>query len=368
MRSERVLVMKKRSLKDVKKANRQLIIQLILSNENMSRIELSNQTGLSPSTVSSLVSELLDQGILVENGVRVVTAGRSRTELQINPQLGIVAVAEIGRNSAELYLYDMALKSSHKEVIANTYMAGNELLIGITSAIFRVVGDEALHTGKLKGMGLLFQEDMIASEFNVMYSTGFASATISLREALVTQFHIPVTEEYSQTYTVRQVLEKEQDDTSKNQAHITIGSRVVVDVTQNGNTIALRNGLSADVTSLFAAEGDRADVRQLLESCTQLQKTQGEIGNVKGMLEPLTLKLTRMIETLCTLFSLDVVFIIGKIAHTASFEAMLTKRVEQSLPPDDRPKIIVLQQADQGAAKLMAGNLRQNLLCGDMQA
>jgi DNA-binding Lrp family transcriptional regulator len=360
--------MKKQSLKDVKMTNRRLIIQLVLTNGSLSRIELAARTGLSPSTVSGIVNDLLSQQILVESGVYVVTGGRSRQELQINPQYGIVAVAEIGRKGAALYVYDMALQSSRKEEIADHYMAGNELLAGITAAIFRAVSGEALHAGKMKGIGLLFQEDMSASDFSVMYSTGFSSATISLREALVTQFHIPVTEEYSQAYTIRHILEKETTDAVENHAHIHIGSRVVVDVTQGGSSLALHDGPCTDVTSLLAQQGEQADIRRLLDTCGHLPQEPTEIRKAEPTLEQLTAMLGRLIAMLSTLFSLDAVFVSGHVAQLAAFAELLTGYTQRLLPPGSCPRIVALKQGDAGTVKMMAGRLRRKVLCENVLA
>ena len=62
----------------------------------LSRVEIAQRTELAGSTVSALVGELLEEGVLVEAGA-VTTAGRSRTALTVNPSYGSVVVFEIGR-------------------------------------------------------------------------------------------------------------------------------------------------------------------------------------------------------------------------------------------------------------------------------
>ena len=51
--------MKKSSLRTVKEKNRRLILRALLTEGGLSRIELAKQTGLSPSTITALVGELL---------------------------------------------------------------------------------------------------------------------------------------------------------------------------------------------------------------------------------------------------------------------------------------------------------------------
>ena len=167
--------MKKTGLKEMKRRNREMLIRTILEKGGLSRIELAHETQLSPSTVSALVGELLEEGILAESGQRAITAGRSRTALDINTEYGCIAVVNIGRKGASLDLFDMCLNRCNGKVLSESYLSGNELLVAITAAVFELFDSASLHAGKVAGFGLLFQEDMKASEFNVMYSTGFSS-------------------------------------------------------------------------------------------------------------------------------------------------------------------------------------------------
>ena len=57
--------MEKRGLKDVKRKNRQTIVDAIIVHNSLSRVEIAQMTELAPSTVSSLVTELLSEGVLV---------------------------------------------------------------------------------------------------------------------------------------------------------------------------------------------------------------------------------------------------------------------------------------------------------------
>ncbi|MFR7838465.1 MAG: hypothetical protein ACLU19_10700 [Faecalibacterium sp.] len=115
-------------------------------------------------------------------------------------------MVDIGRSHAVLYLYDMALQCVFRTVLPDHGGDGNELLTSISDAIFQGFSMEELHAGKMKSIGLLFQDDTEISEFRVMYSTGYTAATISLREALFTQFKVPIVEEYSRVYTVSRAL------------------------------------------------------------------------------------------------------------------------------------------------------------------
>ena len=84
--------MKKSSLRTVKEKNRRLILRALLTEGGLSRIELAKQTGLSPSTITALVGELLAEGVVQESGLRAATAGRSRAGLTICPDYGFISL------------------------------------------------------------------------------------------------------------------------------------------------------------------------------------------------------------------------------------------------------------------------------------
>jgi len=226
--------MKKATLQDMKKDNRRLITQTIMDHENLSRIEISQLSGLSPSTVSSLVSELLNDTILIETGESASTGGRKRIGLSINQDYASITIVDVKRTGAVMRLFDMQLTEQGSKVLADHYISGNDLLISITAAIFEFKAEGCIQSGKLAGIGLLFQEDMTESEFNVMYSTSLSSASISLKDALFTQFHTPVIDEYSQSYSMVQPTVNEEITAYKNSAFIHIGQRVLASITIEG--------------------------------------------------------------------------------------------------------------------------------------
>ena len=116
-------------LKDLKTANRRKVVDVVLNHGPLSRIEISKAAGLSPSTVTGLVSSLLEDGLLIETGNKALTAGRSRTELSVNRNLGVIATLEVGRRSVLLTLFDLMLEPVHSETISPDSLEGNALLV-----------------------------------------------------------------------------------------------------------------------------------------------------------------------------------------------------------------------------------------------
>lgn len=329
--------MRKRGLKDVKRRNRQVIVESVIENGGLSRIEIAQKTELAASTVSTLVSELLQEGILAEAGT-VTTAGRSRTELTVDPEYGSISVVEIGRKETCITCFDMTLKQRKTAVLSRRYISGNELLERIVDCI-NAWQEEV---PPLVGIGLLFQEDMRESDFRVMYSTGFSSASITLKEALMTQYRVVVEEQYSVTYTVTNALSKEVDLDARNSAHISVGSRVIASVTLEGREVPIRKNFCEE----FAVVTEQKDVQ-----------------NGTGDWQRLLQYLGSLITMLCLLFPLETVFLSGTNLPPEEAAEELRQLARCSLPLGQLPQLKFLRPAPaKSGSSVLAQQVRRRIL------
>lgn len=300
--------MRKRGLKDVKRRNRQVIIETVMEKNAVSRVEIAQATELAGSTVSALVGELLEEGILAEAGT-VTTAGRSRTALMINPGFGSVVVFEIGRRESCVTCFDMALQPIRSRKLARRYVTGNELL----GLISKCIDSWQTELPPIVGIGLLFQEDMRESDFRVIYSTGLSSATITLREALMTQYRIPIEEEYSVAYTVTDAMTQELDPEARNSACISVGSRILASVRLDGREIPLRKNFCEELAGAMDWEVPGASAA----SCEE----------VFPFLE-------NLIVMLFALFPLDTVFLSGTLSMSEETMHLLHQLCSRKLSAD----------------------------------
>ncbi|HEX4155462.1 MAG TPA: ROK family transcriptional regulator [Acidobacteriaceae bacterium] len=72
--------------------NRDVILELVRAKQPVARMELARASGLYPSTVSSIVEELIDEGWVVEGGTQRLPRGRRPTLLSLNEDIVMLAV------------------------------------------------------------------------------------------------------------------------------------------------------------------------------------------------------------------------------------------------------------------------------------
>lgn len=328
------------STKDIAYSNKRAVIQALCQKNALSRVELARELSLSPSTVTSIVQDLLQTKLVEESSERVVTAGRSKTLLQLAPEFGLLGLIRVSRQSQELVLVDMALNEYARTTLSKESPSGETLLKGAKVALSNLIDTNAV----LKGIGILLEGDVMESELSVMYSTGHDSATISLVQALESTFRVVVRQFEQSDFALSQVESSDNISDIASYLHLSFGTRVVAQVVCNNNLLPMKEGLNADVTQqLVSADGLQLD------------------------------KLVGLISTAQSLFSLDAVVV--SVPEEESSTSMLqteTSHKSLAIPAllaqkfgrfEDFPKLIVTRMTSRNLLKDAVSALRFACLC-----
>lgn len=98
----------KASKEVMKEINEKLLLREIYNNGGIDRASLAKMTGLSPATVSNVVSQLLENGLILETGVADSTGGRKPILLELNARKHRVLGLKIGLGYLDYVLADLA--------------------------------------------------------------------------------------------------------------------------------------------------------------------------------------------------------------------------------------------------------------------
>lgn len=97
------------TVKDVRRENRSAVLWRLYFHRPCSRQDLAEATGLSQASMTSVVRELLTEGLVTEAGSQESDGGRPRTLLEINPDYGFVVGVDVGETRIQVALYDLTL-------------------------------------------------------------------------------------------------------------------------------------------------------------------------------------------------------------------------------------------------------------------
>jgi N-acetylglucosamine repressor len=103
-----VQVKKGSNVISIKSNNRSLLLNAIKKHNGISRVELSNITGLSKGGISPIISELLNLGMIKETGFIDTDSGRKPIQLEINSSCCYTIVIDWTRKDFTIALVDFA--------------------------------------------------------------------------------------------------------------------------------------------------------------------------------------------------------------------------------------------------------------------
>lgn len=138
---------------DLRRGNRSALLRALYFDAPTSRQALGVATGLSPASVSNVVNELIDAGMVVEAGAVNSDGGRPRTLIEVNRDYGHVVGIDIGETHVRVEMFDLTLgkaiasidgplDSGHDVdvVVSTTVRCLDELLASTGSTYSSVVG------------------------------------------------------------------------------------------------------------------------------------------------------------------------------------------------------------------------------------
>ncbi|MDQ7906216.1 ROK family transcriptional regulator [Phytohabitans sp. ZYX-F-186] len=100
---------KRATVRDMRRRNRAVLLSRLYHDGPSSRQELTGVTGLSAASVSNLVGEMLEQGLVEEAGAVDSDGGRPRTLLRVRPGYAYVVGVDVGETRVRVELFDLAM-------------------------------------------------------------------------------------------------------------------------------------------------------------------------------------------------------------------------------------------------------------------
>src|SRR3954453_19560029 len=109
IKAVRSLETRRTTVRDVRRANRASLLTDLFHGGRQSRQQLGESTALSQASVSNLIGEMIDEGLVEEAGGVASDGGRPRVLLRVAPGYGYVVGADVGETRVLVELYDLAM-------------------------------------------------------------------------------------------------------------------------------------------------------------------------------------------------------------------------------------------------------------------
>ena len=141
---------------DLRRENRAAVLWSLYFSRPTSRQDLSAATGLSTTSVTNVVRELIDDGIAIEVGSEESDGGRPRMLLDINPNYRYVIGVDVGETRIRVELFDLSMTPRAKaEYPLNPAEHDVDTVVrGIVSGLNAVLTDGGVDPGAILGVGI----------------------------------------------------------------------------------------------------------------------------------------------------------------------------------------------------------------------
>jgi predicted NBD/HSP70 family sugar kinase len=144
------------TVRDLRKSNRSRALWELYLNGPLTRQEVGTAAGVSPATVSNLVGELLEQGVVLEVGLEDSNGGRPRGLLQVNPEYGFVIGVDVGETAFLVELFDlgMQVRASHVSTTELARLEPADAVEHVLEGIESVISQSGIGREQILGVGV----------------------------------------------------------------------------------------------------------------------------------------------------------------------------------------------------------------------
>ena len=176
---------------DIKTNNKKRIIKLLAKERELTKLDISRKLEISVPTVTTIVGELIEEGIVLEAGMATSTGGRKPVIIRFLPNSRFSLGLELGKDYVRAVLTDLDSKIIEDKRKALDSINEKEVLSKMKYLIEEMLDNNTEIQGKLLGMGFSLPGTVNEAELKLEIATNFKLKNLCFRE-LQQYFNIPV--------------------------------------------------------------------------------------------------------------------------------------------------------------------------------
>jgi predicted NBD/HSP70 family sugar kinase len=184
----------KRTSRDIRVANRFEVLRHIIAAGTVARQRIAVDTGLSVATVSNLVGELIQVGLLEEVGFQDSGGGRPRGLLAVRRSGGVLAGVDVAETYVHVELFDTALNvlAGVEEPLHPQENRPEQVVGHIVSSLSAAVRQAGVDHDQLLGVGVSVPGQVDRDGGVSVYAPNWDWHDVPLRDQLAAELHVPL--------------------------------------------------------------------------------------------------------------------------------------------------------------------------------
>ena len=180
--------------RDLRRINRQTVFRYLYTHGPMSRLDLSQLSGLSAGTIANVISELLAEHLVLEAGFEASEGGRPRAILTLNMEYGYFIGGEIGETELTIELFDVKLTKRRAIKYALKEEENNPLTVAqhFAQHVRLILAEEQIAQDKILAMGIGVPGIVELAEEDTVSAPAWGWVSTPLKTMLEEHFPIPL--------------------------------------------------------------------------------------------------------------------------------------------------------------------------------
>lgn len=226
--------MKRGNMKLMKNMNISLIIREFNNFGPLSRADLTKRTGLSPTTITTLIDEMINKDLVVEVGEGASKGGRRPVLLDLNPDHGYILSANVSGDCISMALLDLKYNLRDQLEKKAFYPVGNNIITGIEEMIDKLIYNNNIEEKKIIGLALGWSGIINQENGSVKYSAIMNLKDFAVLGPLQKKYSFPI---YLENDTnLAALAEKEFGHKHlENYIYVMVGSQIGAGIIINNN-------------------------------------------------------------------------------------------------------------------------------------
>ncbi|MFD2044793.1 ROK family protein [Ornithinibacillus salinisoli] len=184
--------MKRGTFQLMKSVNKSIILNKIRTGEPISRAQIAKETKLTPPTVSSIVKELIDEGIVMESELGESKGGRKPTMLLLNHNGFYVIGVDAGPSSVVCILADLSGKIYERVSSPLQEITRNEEFLKVLTMSVRSILKSVDDKSNVLGIGVAMHGVVDIETGTSVIAPNLKLQNIPIKETLEKEFQMVV--------------------------------------------------------------------------------------------------------------------------------------------------------------------------------
>jgi N-acetylglucosamine repressor len=176
----------------IRNINRSILLNLIKSRGQVSRVALAHMAGLSPATVTTITGYLIKEGLVFEKAVGDSAGGRPPIMLALNPRGGFVIGIKLMEGRAVGALTDLNAMILAKDSIELADKQVETSVKTLVTLVNRLIQSSGIKKKQLMGVGIGLAGVVDFTRGIVRQNPFLGWNNIYLRDLLEARMHVPV--------------------------------------------------------------------------------------------------------------------------------------------------------------------------------